>query len=360
MSCKEQQQKQQQQQQTVLDECKPTDFSKVVGNARAVRVLQNIVTKQAFIPNLLVCGPPGCGKTTCIDILCAKLVSLENHSSCILRTSSFDDRGIDHVRTRVRNFARGRVKVKVKEVKEVKEEEEEEDEEGRKIQAGALPCKLVVVDEADSMPIESFQALRNVMDANSDTTRFIIACNDSTRVIEPIQSRCAILRFSKIEEEPLCSRIRGLCQVAGVEYTEEGIQAIAYVADGDMRKAFSSLRATFSAFKTVTADNVYKTSDTPRPAALAAIIDLLRIKGRYAEAARMLERLCDEGYSVCDIVSGFFQVCRKMEVGGESDVEEAVEVAKVIGLTHVRVVRGQATFVQLAAMLWRCHQVYTR
>lgn len=310
-----------------IEKYRPVAFNEVVGNTKTLRILSNLGEHKGSIPNLLICGPSGCGKTTCVDILCKQIVK-ENRDSRILQTSSFDERGIDNVRTTIKTFARGRVKT----------------EENPKIE------KIVILDEADSITSGAFQALRNIMDFYSNTTRLIIVCNNSTKIIEPIQSRCAILRFSKVESGELCSRVSQICDMAGVEYTLDGIEALGCVADGDVRSAINSLNSTVSAFARVTAENVYKTCDSLQPATIANIVQFLGSKKDIVRAVRSVKRLCDEGYSPSDIVSSFFKVCTKIE----EDETKRLEIAKAIGLTQARVLNGTSTFLQFAAL---CHTI---
>lgn len=308
-----------------VDKYRPRRFNEVVGNKKTLWLLSNLVNKKVSIPNLLICGPSGCGKTICVDILCKRVIS-DNHDARILRLTSFDERGIDNIRTTVKNFARGRVR----------------SEPNPSIE------KIVVLDEADSMTPGAFQALRRIMEVYSNTTRFIIVCNNSTKIIEPIQSRCAILRFSKIGDEQICLRIRQVCHMANVEYDLEGVGALACVADGDMRSAINSLSSTVSAFQQVTADNVYKTCDSPQPAKIFEILQLLGNEKDYVQACRRLKNICDEGYSPTDILSSFFKSLSRIEI----EESQRVEIAKSIGSTQARVLGGASTYLQLVAMLW--------
>ena len=308
-----------------VDKYRPLGFDEVVGNKKAVRLLSNLAEKGVSIPNLLVCGPSGCGKTVCVDILCNSVIQ-DNRDARILRLSSFDERGIDDVRTTVKNFARERVKT----------------------DATHTIAKIVILDEADSITSGAFQALRRIMDVHSNTTRFIIVCNNSTKIIEPIQSRCAILRFSKVEDEQLRLRIRQICDMAGVEYDLEGIGALACVANGDVRTAINSLGSTISGFQKVTEENVYKTCYSPQPAKIVRIVKLLEKKEDFLEACRQLRELCGEGYSPTDIVSSFFKTLSTIDAG-ES---QRIEIAKAIGLAQARVLSGTSTYLQLTAMLW--------
>lgn len=306
----------------------PIEFKDVVGNTKTVQILSNLAHEQkGSMPHLLLCGPSGCGKTLCVDILCNSVIK-ENRESRILRLDSFHEREIDDVRTTIKNFARVRVKT----------------------EDNPRTEKVVVLDEADSMTPGAFQALRRIMDVHSSTTRFIIVCNNSTKIIEPIQIRCAILRFTKVDDGSVRSRMTAICDMTNsVVYTSEGIAAIASVADGDVRSAINSLGSTVSGFHKVTAENVYRTCDSPQSATILEIFQLLRKKKDYVQACLKLKELyCEEGYSALDIVSSFFKTVHKL------DVEEGhrLEIAKVIGLTQARVLNGVSTYLQLAAMMW--------
>ena len=80
------------------------------------------------------------------------------------------------------------------------------------------------------------------MEIFSNTTRFALACNTSTKVIEPIQSRCAIVRFSKVADIDVLERVRFVVAKEGVTATPEGLEAIVFTADGDMRQALNNLQ----------------------------------------------------------------------------------------------------------------------
>lgn len=298
-------------------------------------MLTNLLDKDVSIPNLLICGPSGSGKTTCVDILCDTIIR-DNPKANFLRSSSFEERGIDYVRSTVKNFAKERFT-------------NEHDSNLR-----SRPSKVVVLDEADSIAPGAFQALRRIMEAFSNTTRFVIVCNNSTKIIEPIQSRCAILRFSKVEETAMCSRMEQICDMAGVEYDVGGIRALACVADGDVRSAINSLSSTVSAFDSVTEKNVYRTCDSPQPAKIEEILDLLRSKANYTRACLKLKDVVDDGYHFSDIVSTFFSASAHTPADGG---HVRLELAKVIGLTQARVLNGASSYLQLAAMLWGIAEV---
>ena len=310
---------------------RPRSFDEVVGNTKSVQILANLVAKNRSIPNLMICGPHGCGKTACVDILCESLIK-ENRESRVLRMNSFDERGIDVIRTTVMNFARGKVTTEVDPVVE----------------------KIVILDEADSMTSGAFQALRRIVDVYSKSTRFIIVCNDSTKIIEPIQSRCAILRFSRVDDDCICARLCQICYAVGAKYHSSGIDALALVADGDVRNAINNLSSTVSAFVEVTEDTVYKTCATPQPAMIAEIVEILKNKANFIFACKKLKEIYDDGHSPEDIVTVFFKTLLKLDLCEP----RRLEIAKVIGLTQASVLNGASTYLQLTDMLWKISNIF--
>ena len=113
--------------------------------------------------------------------------------------------------------------------------------------------KIVILDEADSMTSAAQQALRRTMELHSATTRFALACNNSTKIIEPIQSRCAVLRYARLTDEEMLKRLLEVCAAESVPFERTGLEAILFTADGDMRNALNSVQSTFAGFGRVCA-----------------------------------------------------------------------------------------------------------
>lgn len=140
--------------------------------------------------------------------------------------------------------------------------------------------KIVILDEADSMTAGAQQALRRTMEIYSSSTRFALACNTSSKIIEPIQSRCAILRYTRLSDGQILSRLHEICNLENVSFTPEGLEAIIFTSDGDMRQAINNLQATVSGFGLVSADNVFKVCDQPHPTIVKSIINNC-VKGKF-------------------------------------------------------------------------------
>lgn len=216
----------------------------------------------------------------------------ETVKDAVLELNASDERGIDVVRDKIKSFAHQKV---------------------------AVPenmHKIIILDEADSMTESAQQALRMVMTEYSDTTRFALACNDSSKIIEPIQSRCAIIRFTKLSDEEVLERLNFVIQEENVDADESGLQALLFTAEGDMRYALNNLQATVAGFTKVTKDNVYRVCDQPHPEIIQAALEYC-LKGQYEKAAAEIDAIFNEGYNILDIISTITKLIQNYDMNDE-------------------------------------------
>jgi len=209
--------------------------------------------------------------------------------------------------------------------------------------------KIVILDEADSMTSGAQQALRRTMEIFSNTTRFCLACNMSNQIIEPIQSRCAILRYAKLRDAELLKRLLEICEMEKVGYNDDGLTALIFTSEGDMRQAINNLQSTFSGFGFVSGDNVFKVCDQPHPIIIQSIIRAC-IKSDVDLAMEKLSELWDQGYSAVDIVVTLFRVVKTFD---EIPEYTKLEYIKEIGFTHMRILEGVGTLIQLSGLVAR-------
>ncbi|KAL3314367.1 Subunit of heteropentameric Replication factor C (RF-C) [Cichlidogyrus casuarinus] len=303
-----------------VEKYRPRVLDDVVGNCPTIERLK-LFSKQGNVPNLIIAGPPGCGKTTSVICLARTLLG-DKFKDAVLELNASNDRGIDVVRNKIKMFAQNKV---------------------------TLPSsrqKFVVLDEADSMTDGAQQALRRTMEIYSKTTRFVLACNDSSKIIEPIQSRCAVLRYSRLSSTELMARLLEVVKAEGYDYTDEGLEAIVFTADGDMRQALNNLQSTCEGFDMVTSENVFKVCDEPHPILIKQMVDHC-LEGKFQEASKILKHIWSLGYSAEDIMIIIFRVIKNHPM----DEYLKLNFLKITGITHMKVAEGLGTYLQLLAIL---------
>ncbi|CAB3405906.1 unnamed protein product [Caenorhabditis bovis] len=307
-----------------VEKYRPQTLADIVGNEAIVDRLRAIA-KDGNVPNIILSGPPGCGKTTSVWALARELLG-DKIDVGVLELNASDERGIDVVRNRIKTFAQTKVSLPP----------------GRH--------KIIILDEADSMTEGAQQALRRTMEIYSKTTRFALACNLSEKIIEPIQSRCAILRYSKLSDAELLCRIKEVCEFENVNTDDQGLQMIMFTAQGDMRQALNNLQATVNAYNRVNMENVLKVCDEPHPELMVKMISLCT-ENKFFEASKIIHEFYRLGYSPEDIVSTLFRVVKTVELPKEIGEQMRMEYIKVIALCHIRIIQGLATKLQLSRMI---------
>lgn len=293
-----------------------------MGNEDTIERLR-VIAKNGNMPHLIISGMPGIGKTTSVHCLANELLG-DARKEAVLELNASDDRGIDVVRGRIKTFAQ------------------------KKVNLPAGRHKIIILDEADSMTPGAQQALRRTMEIYAKTTRFAFACNQSNKIIEPLQSRCAILRFARLSDKEVLKRLMQVIEKEKVEYTDDGLSALVFCAEGDMRQALNNLQSTVSGFGLVSGDNVFKVVDSPHPVVVHAIMSAC-CRSDIDEALENLKKLWDKGYSAVDIISTMFRVTKTLD----ADEGTRLELIREIGFTHLRVLEGVSTYLQLAGCVSR-------
>ena len=283
-----------------VEKYRPVLLDDVVGNVETVERLK-IIARAGNMPHLIISGMPGIGKTTSVLCLARALLG-PAYKEAVLELNASDERGIDVVRSRIKGFAQKKVTLPP----------------GRQ--------KIVILDEADSMTAGAQQALRRTMEIYSSTTRFAFACNQSNKIIEPLQSRCAILRYSRLTDAQVVKRLMEIILAEKVEHSEEGIAALVFSAEGDMRQAINNLQSTVAGFGFVSGNNVFRVVDSPHPVAVQAMIKACH-QGKIDDALEKLEDLWDKGYSAVDIISTMFRVTKAIDGLSEQTKLDFIKVS---------------------------------
>jgi len=296
----------------------------VVGQEEIVRRLKSYV-KSRNVPHLLFSGPPGVGKTAAAISMVREFYG-DDWRANFIELNASDERGIDVVRHKVKDFA-------------------------RTAPLGDAEFKVIFLDEADALTSDAQSALRRTMERYSSICRFILSCNYSSKIIEPIQSRCAVYRFRSLSEEAVAERMNKIAKDEGVQVTKEGMDAIIYVARGDMRKAINALQAASLMEEEVTGETIYQITATARPEQIKELMETA-LAGKFTAARGLLDDLLlVQGLSGEDVI---ISIHRQMLSLMDSDDLSATTVVRLmdrIGEIDFRMTEGANERIQLESLL---------
>ncbi|HYV08440.1 MAG TPA: replication factor C small subunit [Thermoplasmata archaeon] len=303
-----------------VERYRPKTLGEVVGQDDIVERLQSYA-KAANLPHLLFAGPAGTGKTTCAIALARDMYGPEWKQNYYELNAS-DERGIDVVRSKLKEIA-------------------------RIAPFGGTSFKIIFLDEADNLTADAQAALRRTMETYSKTSRFILSANYSSRLIEPIQSRTAVFRFRPLRPEAIREYLGRIAKAEKLKITDDGMDALIYIAEGDMRRAVNSLQVAAALGSTIDADVLYKVASTIKPEEVKQLIEKA-LTGDFLRAREVLDRLLIEyGVSGEDVLRQLHRSVFDMNVPDEYKVR----LLDRIGETDFRLIEGSNERIQLEALL---------
>lgn len=300
---------------------RPNSLDDVIGHEGIVDRLKSFVDKRT-VPHMLFAGPAGTGKTTSAIALAKDLYG-EDWKRNFMETNASDDRGIDVVRNQIKDFART-----------------------RPINAD---FKIIFLDESDNLTSDAQQALRRTMEKYSSSCRFILSCNYSSKIISPIQSRCAVFRFNRLEDGEVEEYLRDVIDGEGLDVDSSGIDAIKQVSKGDLRKATNVLQAATTTGKTVSEDTVFEVAASLRPEEVREILESA-ISGDFMDAREELSDLMiDRGLDGIDVIKAIHREVFDLDISDR----KKMDIIDCIGEFEFRIVEGGSPDVQIESLLAR-------
>lgn len=299
---------------------RPRKFEEVVGQEEVIKRVKSLVNS-LNIPHLLFAGPAGTGKST-VALIVVKELFKESWRENYLELNASDERGIDVIRQKVKDFARTKA-------------------------IGDVPFKVIFLDEADALTREAQQALRRTMENFTNTCRFILSCNYSSKIIDPIQSRCVVFRFQLLEKKDIKKRVDLICSSEGLTITPEAFDALYEYSEGDCRRIINLLQATASISPNITPDLINTIISQAKPSDVKIVLDYC-LAGDFENARKkLLDIMLKDSISGTDIIKAIQKEIWNLKI----DEELKVKLTEKTGEIEFRLVEGSDEFIQLEALL---------
>ncbi len=281
----------------------------------------NKMLETKSIPNLIITGEPGTGKTSTIICLAKQIYNEKQYSEYVLELNASDDRGLYMINNTIYPFCKKKT-------------------DGTN--------KLIILDECDSITPKAQNLLANIISEFRKNTRFVFICNDCTQIIESIQSLCMIIKYPRISKKDLFDKIHNICLKENIEFNNSGIESLLFVSDMDIRQSINNLECIYYAFGKLSMENVYKMIDKPKPIYIEKIINDC-LNGKLTEAIETTKELYLKGYYPNDILLTFMKCLLEKNI----DIKETIKlkIHEIISLTYIRVNGGIDTLLQLCGCI---------
>ncbi len=303
-----------------IEKYRPVRFEDIRGQKEILQKIKGFV-EQKNMPHLMFAGPAGVGKSTTALVIARTLFG-EHWRENFLELNASDERGIDVVRTKVKDFARTKA-------------------------LGDVPFKIIFLDECDALTKEAQQALRRTMELYAQTTRFVLSCNYSSKLIDPIQSRCTVFRFKPLEKEQMFLIFDKIAQAEQLRIDSTAKEALYQSCNGDCRKAENILQSCAAVGTDITEESIFSLASVANPEEVKEFL-LLATQNKFALARnKMLETMLKYGLGGLDTIK---QIQREI---WKLDIDDRTKVALIdkCGEIEFRMTEGSDEFLQLEALL---------
>ncbi|MEM0493107.1 MAG: replication factor C small subunit [Candidatus Thermoplasmatota archaeon] len=303
-----------------IEKYRPARLDDIVGQDAIIERLK-AYAKTKTIPHMIFAGPAGTGKTTSAITLAKELYG-EQYTQHFHELNASDERGIAVIRGKIKDYA-------------------------RTAPMHTVSFKIVFLDEADSLTMDAQSALRRTMERYTHICRFIFSVNYSSKIIEPIQSRCVLFRFKPIKPDDIKKYIRKIAVKEKIEITPDGLETLIYISQGDLRKAINTLQIGVSLDKKITAEVLQEATGTANIDDVKKLITTA-FNGNFMAARNILyDLLINNGLSGEDIVKQIHTAIFDLTIPDEYKIQ----LIEKTGETEFRIVEGSNEHIQLETLL---------
>lgn len=311
-----------------VEKYRPKSLDDIVNHDEIIESLKSYVEK-GNIPNLIFAGPAGVGKTASALAIVHDLYG-EKYDQYTLELNASDKRGIDMVRNDLKDFSRS-------------------------IPSGKVSYKLLILDEADHLTSEAQHALRRTMEKFSDLTRYVLICNYSSKIIEPIQSRCSLFTFSHLPESKVKEQLSHIAKQEELKITDEGINALVEVSRGDLRKAINLLQSVAYRDRKIDKKVIYDAAGMIYPKTAKKLIETA-FEGDFENARQKLtEILVESGIDGNDLLRALEREINHNILDITPD--DRIKLTRFLSELDFRISEGATDYIQLTALLAELYEL---
>jgi len=284
----------------------------------------NKMIESDIIPNMIITGEPGTGKTSTILFL-AKNKYGDKYSEYVLELNASDDRGLTIINNTIQPFCKKKIDEKYNH-------------------------KLIILDEADSITHKAQNLLSNIISEFRNTSRFVFICNDYTQIIESIQSKCMIIKYPKIDKFNLFLKIKNICINENIKYTDKGIDTLIFVSNNDIRQLINNLECIYYSFGELNEENIYKFIDKPSTFYINEIINACYEKN-FKKVLQIINNLYFKGYTPNDILLTFMKYILESNDNVITNEEIKLKLYETISQCYIIINNETDTLLQLCGCM---------
>jgi replication factor C subunit 2/4 len=260
----------------LVEKYRPQKLDDIIGNTNQIIFFKKFI-ESGNIPNLLLNGEPGGGKTSAVIALAKEYLGDLFTDYCMDLNAS-DERGIDVVRSKIKIFSQRK--------------------------SCCNKYKIIILDESDNMTNPAQLALKRIMDQYDDTTRFFFTCNSIENIISSIQSKCKIMYFGRIEQNDIINRLDEICKFENLKIEKDALMGIIELSSNkmDVREMLNKIELIKANYgeEIITKQNIYYLCDKPSPIIIREFIEEYSKKNLY-KCIELINKLKNDGYQSSDI-----------------------------------------------------------